>query len=158
MSLSDIKTLIKHQFLLFCFFCYELLLSFLTESIKIVSSIIFCVLLSEWWTAARDWKERDWSGTKISEIYVYVLNYETSWTLESDYSDGNEHVKRAIGLNRCGHTSNFTHGRIAVVFGEGKQLFVCGRFPKGEIAPGKFPWIRKKEQKNYLVLEVSSMG
>ena len=29
----------------------------------------------------------------------------------------------------------------------GKQLFVCDRFPQGEIVSGKFQWISQKEQK-----------
>ena len=31
----------------------------------------------------------------------------------------------------------------------GKQFFACDRFHQGEIASGKFPWIRENEQKNY---------
>ena len=31
----------------------------------------------------------------------------------------------------------------------GKQLLVCDRFPQGEIASGKLPEIRQKEQKSY---------
>ena len=31
----------------------------------------------------------------------------------------------------------------------GKQLFVCNRFSQSEIAFGKFPWMRQKEQKNF---------
>ena len=29
----------------------------------------------------------------------------------------------------------------------GKQPFVCDRFPPGEIASGKFPWLRQKKTK-----------
>ena len=114
-----------------------IVIEFLNKSVKIVSLIIFCVFLSEWWTAARDWKERDWSGTKISEIYVYVLTNETLETLRSDHGGGNEHVKKAIGFNRCGHTSDLPVGKKLLP--KGKQLFVCGQFPQGEIASGKFP-------------------
>ena len=49
---------------------------------------------------------------------MYVLNNETLETLRSDRGDGNEHVKKAIGFNRCGRTSDFTHGQIAVASGE----------------------------------------
>ena len=31
----------------------------------------------------------------------------------------------------------------------GNQLYVCEWFPQGETVSEKFPWIRKKEQKNY---------
>ena len=48
---------------------------------------------------------------------------------------------------RCDDTNRFTNGHFCCPWG--KQLFMCGRFPQGEIASGKFPWIRQKEQKNY---------
>ena len=38
---------------------------------------------------------------------------------------------------------------MGISVAHGKQLFVCGSFPQGKIASGKFPWIRQKEQKNH---------
>ena len=46
----------------------------------------------------------------------------------------------------CGDTSRFTNGYFFCPAGNN---FLCGRFPQGEIASRKFPWIRQKEQKNY---------
>ena len=41
----------------------------------------------------------------------------------------------------CGPPGDFTHGQMSVAEAD--------RFPQGEIASGKFLWIRQKEQKNY---------
>ena len=62
---------------------------------------------------------------------MYVLNNETLETLRSDRGDGNEHVKKAIGFNRCGHTSDFNHRQIAVASGE--ATFCVWPISQGEL-------------------------
>ena len=46
----------------------------------------------------------------------------------------------------CGQQPSWlSMGKTAIV----TAPFMCDQFPQGEIALGKFPWIRQKEQKNY---------
>ena len=86
------------------------------------------------------------------DVYVKTSNDITCSCFAGNIRDfkiqrleGNENVRKN---NRCGHTSNFTDGQMVLAHGEA-IFFVCDGFHQGEIASGKFPWIRENEQKNY---------